>query len=588
MEKSLSIEEKIQRILNTNRLEEVSLECMPTIQTDKYYFVSYSHKDYKQVYKDILNLQERGFSIWYDRGMEAGKSWRETAEKYITKYNCAGVILYMSENSILSGAVHEEIKLLKEHGKDFLTINLPLGDEYMSACEMVLKLKQEGHYVDPLKEEFISRYLNEDIIYVRYDATYSFKSEKIKSLKASPLFNYDEFDVSEKRDTVEDTYQEYIWPYHVSNEKNLIETKAINDLEIKEIYTKDFLNSFDQHDLMENLVRIGDSTFSNCRNLTNIDLPENVSVLGNYAFYNCKKLRHIDLSNILMIKSHAFENCESLLSLDLSHIKGGTSISDFICRNCINLGEVKLPNGLNKIGKCAFENTNLKSVETAYLFGDGIDQFAFYNCKNLKNFNVLGAGDFKIQRKAFVGCDNFTEFNAEACEIEVLEEAFLNCKNIIKFPFLSVKSLGNSSFSGCTSLKELIIHGIEIKPYCFNGCENIENIKFVEKKDYIIGFAAFKNCVKLSCVKFANKLKVINANAFKNCINLTNVYLPNGILEISNKAFLECKQLQKIYFAGSSLEFEEIMKKNSEPWFLETSDYVVICKDRTISKYEFK
>ena len=119
MEKqTISMEEKIHRIEETTSLNEVSLECLPPVQTDKYYFVSYSHKDYKLVYKDIFYLQQRGFSIWYDKGMEAGKNWKETAEKYITKYNCSGVIFFMSENSILSDAIHEEIKLLIENGKD--------------------------------------------------------------------------------------------------------------------------------------------------------------------------------------------------------------------------------------------------------------------------------------------------------------------------------------------------------------------------------------------------------------------------------------------------------------------------------------
>ena len=81
----ISTEEKIKRIEQTESLNEVSLECLPPVQTDKYYFVSYSHKDYKLVYKDIFYLQQNGFSIWYDRGMEAGKNWKETAEKYITK-----------------------------------------------------------------------------------------------------------------------------------------------------------------------------------------------------------------------------------------------------------------------------------------------------------------------------------------------------------------------------------------------------------------------------------------------------------------------------------------------------------------------
>ena len=51
---TLSMEDKIHRIEETASLNEVSLECLPPVQTDKYYFVSYSHKDYKLVYKDLV------------------------------------------------------------------------------------------------------------------------------------------------------------------------------------------------------------------------------------------------------------------------------------------------------------------------------------------------------------------------------------------------------------------------------------------------------------------------------------------------------------------------------------------------------
>jgi hypothetical protein len=73
----ISIEEKIKKIEQTTTLNEVSLECLPPVQTEKYYFVSYSHKDYKKVFKEILLLQSKGISLWYDRGMRPGKDWKE-------------------------------------------------------------------------------------------------------------------------------------------------------------------------------------------------------------------------------------------------------------------------------------------------------------------------------------------------------------------------------------------------------------------------------------------------------------------------------------------------------------------------------
>ena len=50
----LSLQEKIDLILNSNSLNEVPREALPSSHKEEYYFVSYSHKDYKQVLKDIL------------------------------------------------------------------------------------------------------------------------------------------------------------------------------------------------------------------------------------------------------------------------------------------------------------------------------------------------------------------------------------------------------------------------------------------------------------------------------------------------------------------------------------------------------
>ena len=561
MEKTLTIEEKIERILNTNYLEEVSLDCLPPVQTDKYYFVSYSHKDYKLVYKDILNLQQRGFSIWYDRGMEAGKNWRETAEKYITKYNCAGVIFYLSENSLLSGAVHEEIKLIKEYGKAFLTINLPLDNEYMSASKMMDELLKKGHKIDESKKDFIKENLNDDIIYIRYDSSYENKSEKIDSLKPGPLFVVDKFEVNDKRDTIEDQFFDYIWPYRATLEDTLLETKSINDLEVKEISLKDYQNSISEDLIDAKLVRIGDSTFSNCRRLKCVKFPKDVSVLGNFAFYNCIKLEDIDLSGITMIKSHAFENCTSIKSLDLSRIKSGSSISDFMCKNCMNLTNVKLPYGLNKIGKCAFENTNIETVTTSYLFGEGILSHAFYGCKNLKIFKVLGDSDFKIGYCAFAGSLNMKEFICENAKIEVQKEAFINLHNLESFPFESVSKIDTAAFKNCKSLKDIKVKACDIGVQAFMGCESIEMIEFIGDESYNIEFSAFENCSNLKVVKLSKNLKSVSPQAFRNCY-----------------------KLQEIYFDGTFEEFKTVFSKCLNPGFDKTNPYKIICIDKVLTK----
>ena len=585
---TLSMEDKIHRIEETTSLNEVSLECLPPVQTDKYYFVSYSHKDYKLVYKDIFNLQQRGFSIWYDRGMEAGKNWKETAEKYITKYNCSGVIFFMSENSILSDAIHEEIKLLIENGKEFLTINLPVDGKYMSAKEMLDVVEQRGQIIDPVKREFISKYLNEDIIYIRYEAGYEEKAEKINTLKSSPLFKIDAFDPFSMTDNVKEENYKYFWPYHPQLGLTFLETNSVNDIEIRDVLLKDFQNSLNEGCNILEFAKIGDSTFSNCRRLRYVELPETTSILGNYAFYNCDKLENIDTSNILMILDHAFEGCRSLKNIDLYALSRGKVISDFLLKNCTSLENVIMPKELNKIGMCAFENTKIKSLEVNMLYGDGICPYAFLNCREFESFEVKRSGDFEIKDYAFRGCVNFKTFIMEKGKIKVGPKAFQDCENLVSFPFNIVEEVGDASFQNCLGLTELELNGVRILGDAFKGCKNIKHIKINECLDYDIAMSAFSGLTALESLVLAPKLSYLMTYAFENCINLKTVYIPAGVEHIDESAFYNCKQLSEIYFAGTSEEWKDLMHQDfTVPWFEETGEYKVICSDKVLSKYEF-
>ena len=45
--------------------------------SEPYIFVSYAHKDAAMVMPLITGLQDRGFRVWFDAGIEAGTEWPE-------------------------------------------------------------------------------------------------------------------------------------------------------------------------------------------------------------------------------------------------------------------------------------------------------------------------------------------------------------------------------------------------------------------------------------------------------------------------------------------------------------------------------
>ena len=104
----LDLQEKIRLIEESNSFLDLNKDILPKVYKEDYYFVSYSHKDYKKVMKDILLLEDVGINIWYDSDMHIGENWEDIAEMYISKYQYKGIIFYLSENSILSKACNNE------------------------------------------------------------------------------------------------------------------------------------------------------------------------------------------------------------------------------------------------------------------------------------------------------------------------------------------------------------------------------------------------------------------------------------------------------------------------------------------------
>lgn len=91
-------------------------------------FVSYSHRDYREVYADLAVMANNGIKFWYDEGLSAGKAWDEEVQGILRHPNCIGVIFFISENLFLSKSVNQEINLVcgknAAYNKDYFSVNL--------------------------------------------------------------------------------------------------------------------------------------------------------------------------------------------------------------------------------------------------------------------------------------------------------------------------------------------------------------------------------------------------------------------------------------------------------------------------------
>jgi len=91
-----------------------------------YIFVSYSHTDKTHVYPDITSLHKAGFRIWYDEGIDPGFEWAAEVAKALNQ--CSLFIVFISNNSVNSRNVRNEINYALNHNKKFLAIHITPTD----------------------------------------------------------------------------------------------------------------------------------------------------------------------------------------------------------------------------------------------------------------------------------------------------------------------------------------------------------------------------------------------------------------------------------------------------------------------------
>ena len=107
---------------------------------EPFIFVSYSHKDTQLVLPLINGLQERGFRVWYDAGIQAGTEWPEYIARKV--YDCGCLLAIVTQNSAESPNCRREINFALELKKDLLSVYMIEPDELSLGLRMQLNTLQ--------------------------------------------------------------------------------------------------------------------------------------------------------------------------------------------------------------------------------------------------------------------------------------------------------------------------------------------------------------------------------------------------------------------------------------------------------------
>lgn len=136
---------------------------IPYIGEKPYIFVSYAHKDSEVVMRAIALLQQSGFRVWYDEGIDPGSEWPDTIEKYLERSSY--FIGFISANALDSNYCKCELHTAFNERKKMLIVYLE-------------NIKLEGG----LKMQLLSR---QAIHWYRYESENAF----FKKLLTAPGLN---------------------------------------------------------------------------------------------------------------------------------------------------------------------------------------------------------------------------------------------------------------------------------------------------------------------------------------------------------------------------------------------------------------
>ncbi|MBQ7990439.1 MAG: leucine-rich repeat protein [Oscillospiraceae bacterium] len=293
----------------------------------------------------------------------------------------------------------------------------------------------------------------------------------------------------------------------------------------------------------------GTPWFSNRLRIKRIVIENGITSIGNSSFYGCNNLESVSIPDTLQsIGNATFCNCYSLKSVNIP--ESVTSIGHFTFRACSSLDSVNIPNNVTSIGVGAFAFcTSIRSVvipaSVTSIGNGGRDATgSFYSCTGLTSLTFTPGSKMSvltIGNEAFSGCTSLSELIIPGNVYEIGYHSFDGCSSLKTLEIQDgVKILGGYAFSGCKAITTVTIPGSIKKVgdgyytttgytlgYTFSDCINLKSVTLEEGVTTISQYV-FKGCTSLEAITIPSTLESIDSYSFKNCNKLDHVHIPHG------------------------------------------------------------
>ncbi len=328
---------------------------------------------------------------------------------------------------------------------------------------------------------------------------------------------------------------------------------------------------------------IGDDAFRNCYALNEIDVNE-----GNKYYTDMNGILYNKDMNILL----KFPSASAVEELNIPETV--ELVADGAIHHCYSLSKIVIPEGTS-IYRGYDVTANLKDCPKLTSLGgigsgesieigwtETIPEETFANCTTLEKI-IIPEGIKKIEKNAFSNSNNLTSIKLPA-SVEVVENSLPRSEKLTSagptgssadIEFGWTEKIPDNAFYGHSALTSVNLpKSISvIGKYAFYGCSKLEEIILPDSLTSM-GENAFYKCTKLKSVTIPEGMNTISRSAFGESKNIESVVIPLGVKKINDYAFYGCTALTDVYYAGSESDWEYIsVGYDNEPLLNATIHY---------------
>lgn len=260
-------------------------------------------------------------------------------------------------------------------------------------------------------------------------------------------------------------------------------------------------------------------------------------------------------------------------------------ISDGAFQNCTGITSIVIPDSVISIGVSAFsgctslseitvsqDNKNYSSVDGVLFNKDG-SELIVYPKGNGRSAYTVPDGVTSIGDSAFSGCTSLTEIVIPDSVTSIGVFAFSGCTSLSKVDLpKTLTTIEAGTFCDCTSLKEIVIPdsvteiknkwGYDTYYGAFSGCTSLSKVKLsnnltiIGEGAFSVGEGTFSRCTSLAEITIPDSVTSIGPSAFYGCTSLKEIIIPDSVTRISWSAFSNCTSLSKVKLSNNLTEIE--------------------------------